>query len=292
MNRIKIMTDSACDIPADLEAQLNIKILCFPITVGDVGYIERVDFTNEEFYNILMTEPKIPVTSQITQMQFMQEYNDVLAEGYKELIYVPINGKGSNTLNSAIIARKAFYEKHSESELKIHIVDSRTYAIAYGYPVIEAAKKVQKGATSAEIIPYLEDWFDSVEIYFAPYTLQFVKKSGRVSCAAAFAGELIGLRPIISIIDGVTKIEEKVRGDKSIIPALLKYAKTSAVPQTPYLIISSMLVDEANALAEQAKKLFGYETTGIFPTGAAITINAGPKVIAIIVKGKRRNSDK
>lgn len=292
MNKIKIMTDSACDIPKDLEAQLNIKILCFPITVGDQGYIERVDFTNEEFYNILMTSPKIPVTSQITQMQFVQEYSNILAEGYTELIYVPINGTGSNTMNSAIMARTEFYETHGEDALKIHIVNSKTYTIAYGYPVMEAAKKVSKGASSAEIVAYLEDWFDSVEIYFAPYTLEFVKKSGRVSCAAAFAGELIGLRPIISIIDGKTKIEEKVRGDKSIIPALLKYAKAKAVPQTPYITLSSMLVDEANSLAEQAKKMFGYETVGTFPAGAAITINAGPKVIAIIVKGKNRKNNK
>lgn len=288
-SRIKIMTDSACDIPKEQENKLDIKILSFPITVGDVGYIERVDFTNQEFYDILLTTPKVPVTSQITQLQFLDVFNEIYADGYDELIYVSINGLGSNTMNSAIMARDSFIKKNPNSEFKIHIVDSKTYCIAYGYAVMEAAIKAKKGMSSSEIIAYLEDWFDSVEIYFAPYTLEFVKKSGRVSCAAAFVGELIGLRPIISIIDGVTKIEEKVRGDKSIIPALLKYAKEKAIPQTPYLVIDSLLKQEGIELFDQANKAFGYEAVGIYEAGAAITINAGPKVVALVIKGERRN---
>lgn len=286
MNKIKIMTDSASDIPTDQELLLDIKILGFPITIGDKGYIERVDFTNEEFYQILLNTPKIPATSQITQIQFDEVYTEISKQGYDELIYVSINGVGSNTLNQAIMAKEKFIRKNPDSNFKIHIIDSKMYTIAYGYAVMEAAKKAKKGATSIEIIAYLDDWFDTVEIYFAPYTLEFVKKSGRLSCAAAFVGELIGLRPIISIINGETKVIEKVRGDKAIIPALLKYAKEKGVPETPYIIVQGMLKDEALDLDTQAKKVMGYDSVGIYNAGAAITINTGPKIIAIVVKGE------
>lgn len=289
MSKIKIMTDSASDIPKEFEKSLQIKILCFPITVGDVGYIERVDFTNQEFYDILLNSPKIPTTAQINPIQFTDVYNEFAAEGYDELIYVCINGGGSNTKNSAIMARDKFYDKNPNSTFKIHIVDSKTYCAAYGYPVIEAAKKAIKGSSSTEIIAYLDDWFDSVEIYFAPYTLEFVKKSGRVSCAAAFVGELIGLRPIISIIDGETKVEEKVRGDKAIVSTLVKYAKERAVPQTPYVIVETLLKAEAAELAATCKKTLGYDNCGFYEAGCAITINAGPKIIGVIIKGKRRS---
>lgn len=286
--KIKIMTDSACDIPKEDEKALDIKILNFPITIGDVGYTERVDFTPHEFYNILMTSPTIPVTSQITQIGFLDAYNEVASQGYTELIYVPINSLGSNTMNSSLMARDEFYRKNPDGGLKIHIIDSRAYSMAYGYPVMESAKKVNKGADSAEIIAYLEDWFACVEVYCAPYTLEFMKKSGRVSCAAAFVGELIGLRPIISFIDGVTKVEEKVRGNNAIIPTLLKYAKEHAIPETPYILLESLLPEESAEFAEQLKKAFGYDAVGSYPLGAAITINAGPKVIAVIIKGERR----
>lgn len=292
MNRIKIMTDSASDIPKELEKQYDIRILSFPVTVGDKGYLERVDFTNEEFYKILQNAPKIPVTSQITVFQFEEEFKTFFEQGYAELIYVSIYSGGSSTYNNAVMAKEQFYESHPEAkeQFKIHLVDSKAYTMAYGYPVVEAAKKAQRGASSDEIVAYLEDWFDSVEIYFAPYTLEFVKKSGRVPAAAAFVGELIGLRPIISIIDGETKVIEKVRGDKAILPALFKHAKERIIPQTPYMLVRSTKNEECAELAAQLKKQFGYEAVGQFDIGAAISINAGPKVVGVIVKGQNRRA--
>lgn len=290
MKHIKLMTDSACDIPKELEEQYEIRILSFPVTVGNDSYLERIDFTNEEFYDMLLTTPKIPTTSQITMIQFEEEYQKVCDEGYTELIYVSINGGGSNTYTAACMARERFYEAHPEKKetFLIHIVDSKTYTVAYGHPVVEAARKAERGASSAEIIAYLEDWFDSVEIYFAPYTLNFVKKSGRVPAAAAFVGELMGLRPIISIIDGKTKVIEKVRGDKAIIPALLKHAQAAAIPHTPYLTVKGMCDEQGEELFQKAQKAFGEKAVGLFNIGAAISINAGPKVVGIIVKGQRR----
>lgn len=292
MNRIKLMTDSACDIPKELEEKYDIRILSFPVTVGDKGYLERVDFTNEEFYEILQSAPKIPATSQITVYRFEEEFEQVYKEGFAELIYVSIYGGGSSTHDNAVMARTRFYEEHPEAKdsFRIHIVDGKTYTVAYGYPVVESAKKLARGASSDEIIAYLEDWFDSVEIYFAPFTLEFVKKSGRVPAAAAFVGELIGLRPIISIIDGKTKVIEKVRGDKAIIPALLKHAKEQMIPHTPYLTVMGTKKEECAELSVQMKKITGYEVVGQYEIGAAIAINAGPHVIGVIVKGQNRRT--
>lgn len=293
MKKIKIMTDSASDIPAELEAEYSIRILPFPVTVGDSGYLERVDFSNHEFYDMLTAATKIPTTAQITTLQFYEEFKAIQKEGYQEVIYISINGKASSTHGNALMARTQFFDKYPAlaGAFKIHIVDSATYSAAYGYPVVEAAKKALKGSSSTEIISYLEDWFDSVEIYFAPYTLEFVKKSGRVPVAAAFVGELIGLRPIISIIDGETKIEEKVRGDKAIIPTLLKYAKAGIVPKTPYMLVKGLLEAEAEELFDKSSKELGYPAACNHYVGASISINAGPKVVGIIIKGRNRKNN-
>ncbi|MEG2429704.1 MAG: DegV family protein, partial [Oscillospiraceae bacterium] len=277
-------------IPKELEEQLDIKILNFAVTVGDDSYLERVDFTDKEFYDILLSSPKIPSTSQITTMQFYDEYKKLYDEGYSEVIYVSINQKGSATHDNALFARKNLFEKHKEIEenFKIHIIDSKTYTMAYGYPVMMAAKKAKNGSSSSEIVSYLKEYFDSVVVYFSPLKLDFAKKSGRISCAAAFVGELLGLKPVIRIKDGEMEIVEKVRGEKALITTLINYAKQDMIPKTEYILLKGMNEAEPILFNEQTKKAFSYEAMGTYNVGAAIAINAGPNLIGIIVKGKNR----
>ncbi|MDF2566781.1 MAG: domain protein DegV family, partial [Oscillospiraceae bacterium] len=170
MQKIKIITDSACDIPKEYEKELDIQIIPFSIAVDDKSYLERVDFTNQEFYDILESSPRIPVTAHITSVQFNEIFEKSYRDGYTDVILITINSKGSNTYDAALIGKDLFYQENQEafSKINIHIIDSLNYTLAYGYPVIEAAKKVQKGASSDEIVAFLEDWFASVEIYFAP----------------------------------------------------------------------------------------------------------------------------
>ena len=288
MKKIKIVTDSACDIPKELEERYGILILPFSIIVGEECFTERKDFSNEEFYQILETSPRLPSTAQYTAMQFLEAYEEIWRDGYTDLIYTSINSKASSTYGNSLMARDQFYEQYPEAResFHIHIVDSKSYTLGYGYPVVEAAKKAEKGASPAEIVAYLEDWFASCRIYFAPYSLEFVKRSGRVSCAAAFVGELVGLKPIITFEDGESKTVSKVRGDKAVIPALVKMAKERMIPHTPYCIVGGSATEYTSALETEAKKALGYGSSMTALIGAAISINAGPKVVGIIIKEK------
>ena len=215
MRRIKILTDSACDISAEHEETLDIRVLGFPIIVDGKDYIERETLSNEEFYEMLATSKELPVTSQISSFRFVEAYKEIFESGYAEVICVTISSTGSNTYNSALLAKDNFYDENPQAidKFKIHVVDSLTYTAGYGYAVIEAAKKAKKGCSSDEIIAFLKDWFSCVEIYFSPYSLEQVKRSGRVSCAAAFMGELLGLRPLIQMVDGTSNTLEKIRGN-------------------------------------------------------------------------------
>lgn len=291
MVSIKLMTDSGADIPVETARELNIDVMVFPVMIGDKSYESGKDFTNQEFYEILQNEPKIPTHAQITPIQFEEKYEEISTQGYSDLIYVSINRLGSSTHDNAVMARNTFYENHPElkDSFHIHVIDSKIYSYAYGYAVIEAAKKAQRGLSAKEIVAYLKDWFDSVEIYFAPYSLEFVKKSGRVSCAAAFVGELLGLKPIISFIDGQVTIEEKVRGEKAIIPALIKKAKSRMTPQTPFMFIKGCLDEESHKFRKEAEKAFGYKSECEVEAGPVIVINAGPKIVAIVVKGPKKS---
>lgn len=290
MRKIQIVTDSACDIPKDLEERYHIRILPFSIAVGDQSFVERQDFTPEEFYQILETSPKTPSTAQYTTIQFLELYEELFGAGYTNVIYVSINAKGSSTNGNAHMAKQQFFEEHPEAEgdFEIDIVDSQTYSMGYGYPVIEAAKKAEKGMQPGEIVAYLEDWFNCCRVIFAPYTLEYVKKSGRVSCAAAFVGELMGLKPLIAFEDGDAVTFGKVRGEKAIIPALMKKIKSEMIPKTPYILLYGTSKEVADQMGAEMEKEFGYPCEMKVPIGAAISINAGPKVLGVVFRGKPR----
>jgi DegV family protein with EDD domain len=288
-SKIKILTDSASDIPKEYEEKYNIGILCFPVVLGDRSFRER-DISNKEFYEMLLASKDFPSHSQVTSFEFVEAYKQYYDEGYTDIIYVSIASKGSNTYNASLMARDSFYEEYPEAKQKIniHIVDSGNYSGVYGYPVIQAAIKASKGSEVPDILAYLDDWFSHIEVHFGCYTLEYVKRSGRVSTAAAFVGEMLGLRPVIKICDGVSSTDAKVRGDKAIIPKLLEITKENIIPQTPYVLLTSYLEEQAKELEKEAEKLLGYPPEMSFPVGATVSSNAGPKLVGIAFKSKNR----
>jgi len=289
MQKIKIMTDSACDISIENEKELDIKIMCFPITVDGKGYIERETISNEEFYFLLANCTDLPSTAQITTFRYVEAYKELFEEGYTDIINVTISSTGSNTYNSAVMAIDSFFEEfpQAKGKIKIYVIDSLTYTAGYGYPLIEAANKVKKGASVDEVIAYLKDWFSSVEIYFAPYSLEQVKRSGRVSCAAAFMGELLGLRPLIQMVDGTSNVLEKIRGNKNIITKIADTAVKNMIPQTPYILIKGSVNEHAVELSKEMTKRVGYPPEMVIQIGAAVATNAGAEVSGVAIKAKR-----
>ncbi len=171
--KIKLMTDSVSDISKDRAETLGIRMLYMPITVEGKALREEIDFTKEEFYQMIDSAKEYPSTAQITPFEILEAYEQTAAEGYTDLIYVTIGAGGSGTYANASMAREQFYEAHpvSEDRLKIHLVDGRNYTATYGYAVTEAAKKLARGASVPELIDYLEDWTSHAGLYFVPMTL-------------------------------------------------------------------------------------------------------------------------
>lgn len=290
MEKIRFITDSACDIPAALAEQYHIQILPIPITIGSQTYLERVDFTNEQFYQKLLESPALPVTSHITALDFMQAYHTAAEEGYTHVILVTINSAGSNMFSAANLAVQMLAEEYpaAAARLTIEVLDSKNYTVSYGMKLVEAARLVQQGKTAAEITLWLREWFDSCEIYFTPFTLEFVKKSGRVNSTAAFVGDILGLRPVIRLMDTRNEVLEKIRGDKNIVPTLARYAQNRMVKGSPYYVVHGMEAAPGQELAKLMKKQVGYPPVGIYPVGACIAINAGPRVVGIVLQGQLR----
>ncbi|MDD2954677.1 MAG: DegV family protein [Oscillospiraceae bacterium] len=293
MEKIKFLTDSASDIPQQEAEEKGITVLSIPIAVEGKGYYERVDFTNEEFYNILARCQSIPVTSHIPHLQFVEEYKKAVEEGYTHLICVTINSKGSSMFQAATAAIGMFAEEYPElaGKLEVHVVDSLCYTYSYGLAVSMAADLAREGKGCAEVLEFLDEYFARVESYFSVFSLDFAKKSGRISCAAAFVGDVLGLRPIFSIIDGEMKIVEKVRGDKNVVPHMLRLVEGRRAPGTPFFSIRAARDEVGEEMQRQTERLFGEKPGPMAYAGASITINAGPSLVGVMILGEDRRKN-
>jgi len=288
MSQIRFVTDSAADIPARLVQQLNIRVLPFHIAMEDKTLLDGVDFTPQEFYTALVQAPRIPTHSQHTPFLFQECYEQAWKEGCTDLIYTSINSKGSATYQNAVQAVELFYDDHPEARdtFTIRVIDSRIYTMGYGWAVVQGARMAQEGKSAQEIADSIQDWIDHVLVVFAPYDLKFARKSGRVSAAAAFVGDALGLKPIMTFTDGESKILTKVRGEKNIIPAILDQCLPYIDTQAPYLCINGSMEGENERIHQAAVAAFGAEPVMDYHIGGVIAINAGPNLVGIVCRKK------
>ena len=286
MSKIGFLTDSCSDIPQELADKYGIEVVGFPINLDGVEYMERKDFTNDQFYQMMRDAQGVPTTAAITQLQFCDIYARYADEGYTDLVYLSINAGGSSTYNNAVKAMELLEEERPGYTMKIQVIDSHTYSMPYGWYFCECARKVRNGGELASCVAELKQKLDCVEICLAAYSLKQMKKSGRISAAAAVMGELMGIRPIITLIDGKTKVEAKVRGDDKVVPAMVELAKkrSEGVEDFDYMI-GHTNIPQKDDLIKACRKAFGKDPLITFPLGGVVSANTGPDTIALVYVG-------
>ncbi len=288
MEKIKLITDSTSDIPLPVAEELGIDVLSIMLSINGGSYAEQRDLSTDEFYELLVQTDELPTTSQITAFTYEEKFKEYLDAGYTDVICVTINSKGSATHQNAIMARNAIYENYpmAQEQMRIHIIDSKCYTAVYGYSVQQAARMAARGICAEEIVRYLEDWFTKAVVYVIPSTLKYAKKSGRISAAAAFAGDLLGLKPVIRFADGENVVIEKVRGEKKIVPALIEKAE-GMIKDAPYLVLRGANSDLPEELAQELTDRIGYPPEEIVKIGAAVSMNIGPEITAVLMLENR-----
>ena len=232
MSKTIILTDSCCDLTKETIEELGIKVLPFELSINGKTLREIFDKSTQEVYELMAQTDEIPKHSQISPVTFTEAYKELYSQGYTDIICVSINSNGSGTFNNAVMAKNDLFENEPElkDKLRIFNLDSKCYTVFYGYPIIEAVKMIKKGSAAEEVVAYLEDCFNVCGVYAVPYNLKYARKSGRISAAKAFAGELLGLKPVILFADGTTETVEKIRGEKNIVPKLAEIVEKNMTP--------------------------------------------------------------
>ena len=202
--RVKIIVDST----ADLQPQIEEKVGIVPLSVrfGQQEYLSGVTIDSRKFYELLSESEELPTTSQPTPFAFAEAFRNAVEDGY-EVICITCSGKLSGTNQSANIAAAEFSGK-------VHVVDSNTIAIAQGILAEYAVNLAEEGLSSEIILEKLLSKRDKIRLLALVDTLEYLKKGGRVSSAAALTGSLLNIKPLIAVEDGILKVIGKARGSR------------------------------------------------------------------------------
>lgn len=201
--KTRIIVDSTADLMPECKAR--VKIVPLTVNFGDQEYIDGVTIDHKTFYEKLVESDVLPSTSQATPDAFAKEFDKVKRAGDSAVV-ITLSGKFSGTYQSAIIA--------AEDYENIYVVDSGSAAMGSGILVELAFELLEKGLSAKEIAERLEEEKKKIVVVALVDTLEYLKKGGRISKTVAFAGSVLNIKPVLSVIDGQIQILGKARGSK------------------------------------------------------------------------------
>lgn len=288
MSNYVIFTDSCCDIFPETLKQWGVPYadMTFTFDGDDKEYIST-DIPNKEFYD-RMRQGAHARTAAINADAFIRAFTPILAEG-KDILYVAFSSGLSTTVNNANMAAQELQETYPDR--KIVIVDTLAASGGGGLMVYMAVTKKNEGATLEENAAYLESLIPQHCIWFTVDDLEYLKRGGRISPLVAFAGGLLGIKPILQMDDEGHLIKVgTARGRKKAIEALAsKYAELSYEEKdTPIFISHGDCQEEAQQLADILEQRHGCKVTLLTEIGPVIGSHSGPGTIALFFVGKHR----
>lgn len=273
--KTKIIVDSTADLLPEHKSRVDI----VPLTVhfGDEEYIDGVTIDNKTFYEKLVESDVLPTTSQATPDAFMQAFDKVKEEGSSAVV-ITLSSKLSGTYQSAMIAA-------AEHE-NIYVVDSGSVAMGSGILAQLALNLAEEGLDAGQIAERLEEEKEKIVIVALVDTLEYLKKGGRVSKTVAFAGTVLNIKPVLSVIDGEIAMLGKARGSKMGNNLLVQeIEKAGGVDFSKPVLLGYSGLSDALLLKyiEDSKHIWekGLHQVRYTTIGSVIGTHAGPGAVAV-----------
>jgi len=277
---MRIVMDNSGDIPAELIEKHNIYIVPVNIMFGTEEFLSGVTMDHAAFYEKVKTvgSHNFPKTSQPTPYQFVEAYKEILAAGEKDIYTVTVSGKLSGTYASAEAARQEL-----AGQGNFYLFDSKAGSAAIGYLALEAARMAEAGATGEEITRRLEQMRDNLIVVFVIDSLEFAVKGGRVSGLQATFANLLNIKPIMTLDDGLIVPAGKVRTFKKALNYIVDSVKEKANGRPLKLaVIHGGTPDAGASLLTQAKATLNVTETMLADMAISVAVNLGPGALGIV----------
>lgn len=284
MSRIAIMTDSNSGIMPAEASNYGIHVLPMPIIIDGTTYFEGIDITVEEFYQ-KQTSGSVITTSQPSPGDVTGMW-DRLLQTHDEIVFIPMSSGLSNTCQTALLL--ADEEPYKD---RIFVADNHRISVTQALSVLDAKSLAEKGLTAREIRDILEEEAMDATIYIAVDTLEYLKKGGRITAAAATLGTILKIKPVLTIQGDKLDSFAKARGMKSAFRVMVEAVKADITSRLSHLreqgllkvgIANTMMdPDKLEEFKEEMKKNFPDMELVYFPLTMSIGTHVGPGGLGI-----------
>ena len=271
---IRIVTDSASDIPCEVAQKLGISIVPLTVSFGKEVYRDGIDLSAGEFYAKLAQNKILPKTSQPSIGNFIDVYK-TLAQENSEIISIHVSDKLSGTYNAALLAKEAM-----EKDCHIEIVDSESVSMGSRLTVIAAAKAIRDGVSFKEAMNIIHRSIPRIRLLAFFQTLEYVEKGGRLGKGKALLGALLHVKPLITVRDGEVQLFGTARTRMSALQRLHDFVKTlSHIRELSIMYTTGF--EEVKILARLLTPIFPRDRILVAQAGSALGTHTGPDTLAV-----------
>ena len=274
---VKVVTDSSADLPAQLVQELGITVVPLYVRFGEEVYRDRVDISEDEFYQRLSHDPIHPSTIQPTPQDFADVYQRLSPEA-DGIVSIHISAKLSGTCNSALQGKEMI-----EKGCPIEVVDSQTLTMALGMISVMAAKSANMGKGLEEVVAEVRQAIPATHLLGLLDTLKYVLLGGRIGKAQALIGSILNVKPLLSLQDGETVPAGRARTRSKGIDRLFDFVQSASNIQD-LAIVYNTTPDEAQALAERIGTIFTKEQIKLARIGPMLGVHMGPGALIVALR--------
>lgn len=277
---VKIVTDSSCDLPAQLVQELGITVVPLYVRFGKETYRERVDISEDEFYQRLQHDPIHPNTIQPSPQDFANVYQKLSAKA-DGIVSIHISAKLSGTCNAALQGKEMI-----EKKCPIEVIDSQLTTMGLGLISMAAAKMAKAGEDLPSVVEEVKRIIPTIHVFGLFDTLKYLALGGRIGKAKALLGSILNVKPIITLKDGEVLPAGQVRTRSKGIERLIDFVKSTANIQD-LAVLHNTTPDEAQTLAERIGSIFAKEQIIIARLGTTLGVHGGPGLLFVALREKK-----
>ena len=290
MSQYIIMTDSSCDLPAQLAAELELEVLPLSVLIDGKSYVNYLDERDISFADsyAALRAGKSATTSAVNVEAFVEAMEQHLQAG-EDILYLGFSSALSGTYNAGAVAAQQLAEKYPER--KLYAVDTLSASMGQGLLVYLTVQQKRAGATIEEARDYAEAQKLHLCHWFTVDDLNHLHRGGRVSATSAVLGTVLNIKPVLHMDDeGRLIFMEKVRGRRNSIKRMLEKMRETAIEPEKQIVFMSHgdCIEDAEYLAGRIREEWNVQDVVINYVGPVIGAHSGPGTLALFFLGTHR----